>query len=278
MAEPHLVVRVLRCRTCDFYYVDSLLAEAKELEHFHYANAATYPGMEASDAGSIRERLALLEPYISRGKLLDVGAGKGEFVLGAARAGWDAMGVEPSGDLARHGRSIGANIRTGRLDEQSQLPLAGFKAITLVHVLEHVPDPTLFLKSLLPFLSPSGVVFVEVPNCDSMLLRVIDLSYRLSGRGWSARLSPFHPPFHRWGYTRKSLAYALRQSGYQVLRIGTLPGKGRGYGLAGNAQPVHKVARRLVSRILDLAGNRELLYAVCRSAAAGRVEESAGSR
>src|SRR5687767_12006144 len=41
-----------------------------------------------------RRRLALLGT--PRGALLDVGAGRGRFVLSARAAGWDARGIEPS--------------------------------------------------------------------------------------------------------------------------------------------------------------------------------------
>ncbi len=269
---------VLRCRRCDFFFIGTLQTEAEQLEHAHYADAAAYPGMEASAADAVRSRLALIAKHVPVGRLLDVGAGKGEFVIGATAGSWDAIGVEPSVELAKYAHQHGANIRAGRVNQQEWLPGTAFDAITLLHVLEHVSDPIPLLQSFLPLLSRRGIVFVEVPNCDSNLLRLIDLYYALTGRDWSSRLSPFHPPFHRWGYTKNSLRYALGAAGYTALEVGTLAGGGRGYGLVGRAAPGARTLRRIIARMIELRGNRELLYAICRPAVQSGLRPDSKSR
>jgi|GEM_PF-5955376 len=42
--------------------------------------------------------------------------------------------------------------------------------IIMSHVLEHYPNPLEFLKSILPLLTPDGVIFLEVPNLGKRLV------------------------------------------------------------------------------------------------------------
>jgi SAM-dependent methyltransferase len=263
-AEPHLVTYVLRCRNCDYFFVESLSSEAAPLEERHYADPLLYGGMKGGNEQSLTLRLAAIERHGARGRLLDVGAGKGEFVRVASAAGWNAEGIEPSAALAHDARAHGANVRAGYLDPKANLPTGAFDAVTLLHVLEHVDKPVDMLRSLQPYLTPGGVIFVEVPNCDSYLLRFVDFYYAARGLRWSSRLSPFHPPYHRWGHSRKSLVYALKQSGYSVKEVGTFSGGDRGYGVSGSARRALLLIREWSSKALEVFGNRELLYAVAR--------------
>jgi len=263
-AAPHLVTHVLRCRNCDYFYAESLWTEAAKLEERHYADPLLYGGMEGGDEHALSKRLSAIERHGTRGRLLDVGAGKGEFVRVASEAGWNAEGIEPSAPLAHHARAHGANVRDGYLDQAADVPAGAFDAVTLLHVLEHIDKPVSLLRSLQPYLAPDGILFVEVPNCDSYFLRLADLYYAARGLHWSARLSPFHPPYHRWGHSKKSLVYALKQSGYSVMEVGTLSGRDRGYGVTTRGRRGLSLLREWASRVLESFGNRELLYAVAK--------------
>jgi SAM-dependent methyltransferase len=244
------------------FYVESLNEEAANLERAHYSDADVYPGMGASAPAAALARIRLIEEQARRGTLLDVGAGKGEFVSAASAAGWDATGLEPSAGLARHAAESGARVRQGYADGTHPAAPGGFDVITLIHVLEHVETPVELLQSLRTQLKPDGMIFVEVPNCDSYFLRFVEAYYRARRLDWSPRLSPFHPPFHRIGYTSRSLRFALSACGYMVVDSGTFAGFDRDCGLGGSTGPVERLARRVLSQGLDLLGNRELLYAM----------------
>jgi SAM-dependent methyltransferase len=141
-----------------------------------------------------RQRLALLGP--PRGRLLDVGAGRGRFVASARAAGWDASGIEPSPRAsAPHVEPVGL--------EAAQF--AELDAITLWHVLEHLEDPAGALRRLHGWLAPGGVLLVGVPNLAS-------LQARLGGRRW------YHLdlPRHRTHFTARGLEAALRDAGFEI--------------------------------------------------------------
>jgi SAM-dependent methyltransferase len=259
---PHLVTSVVRCLSCDFYYADPLLVEMESLAARHYADPQSYLGFEGVPAASLAARMRIIERHIPRGQLLDVGAGRGEFVLAAERAGWAAQGIEPAPGLAAHARERGALVQTGYLHDFALGRSDSWDVVTMLHVLEHVTDPRTLLQAARPYLKRGGILFVEVPNCDSYLLRIIDQYYRLRGRAWSSRLSPLHPPYHALGFTRRSLLWVLRQTGYDPVEVGTLPASDRGLRVSGTASPARLLARSLLAAGLDVLGNRELLY-VC---------------
>src|SRR5690349_13476909 len=73
-------------------------------------------------------------------RLLDAGAGRGRFVLAAARAGYAASGIEPSARGADAAAARGAAVRRVTIERAGVEP-GSLDVVTLWHVLEHVEDP-----------------------------------------------------------------------------------------------------------------------------------------
>lgn len=106
-------------------------------------------------------------PYRAGGKLLDVGCGGGVFLERMRDFGWDVMGLELAADVAqRVERRTGIPIQVGTLPH-AKLGPASFDAVTMWHVLEHVPDPRGLLKEAAKLLRPRGLLVIEVPNIES---------------------------------------------------------------------------------------------------------------
>jgi SAM-dependent methyltransferase len=112
----------------------------------------------------ILDRLIAARGLGKSGKLIDVGCGNGVLLTAFAeiRPGWRLFGHELS-DL--HVETLSnipgfERLYTGAL---SELP-EGFDVITMMHALEHFPDPLAGLKELRTKLREGGALFVEVPN------------------------------------------------------------------------------------------------------------------
>lgn len=265
-AEPHLTTAVLRCRRCDFIFADPVHPWMDRLEQAYYSDPDRYSATAGCDSTPMYlARLRMIEEFRSGGALLDVGAGKGEFLAQAAVRGWKVQGVEPSPAFCKYARDrYGLDLHVGTLDEAEAIPLGHFDAVTLNHVLEHVAQPFRLLRTIRGYLKGDGLLFVEVPNCDSYFLRLVDLYFRLRGLKWSSRLSPFHPPFHRFGFTARSLAFLLEREGYGVLRMTTFSGRERGFHQKKSRWHPEVLLRDLASAMLQFVGNRELLTVVAR--------------
>ena len=103
-------------------------------------------------------------PAMRGGTVLDVGCGSGAFLARMRHLGWQVAGVEPDPAAAAAARDIhGIDV------EADVARFAGrtFNAITMHHVIEHVPAPEATVASLAALLAPGGRLVVVTPNIDS---------------------------------------------------------------------------------------------------------------
>jgi len=93
------------------------------------------------------------------GKVLDFGAGSGQFALPLAEFGMDITALEPDETLQRRLREQGLRA-VGSADE---LPDGTFDYIYTLNVLEHIEDDASALRSLHAKLSARGKLLIYVP-------------------------------------------------------------------------------------------------------------------
>lgn len=113
---------------------------------------------------AIRDKVKLINSYQPvKGRILDIGAGTGDFLLEAKNQNWEILGIEPN-DKAK-GIALGKGIKFG--DTIEKLESNSFDVITMWHVLEHVPDVEYQVAELKRLLKPSGTIIIAVPNFKS---------------------------------------------------------------------------------------------------------------
>lgn len=134
----------------------------------------------------------------TRGRLLDVGSGGGEFLDAMAGAGFDVCGFEPSQAGRNKSSSVPVVASLDAVDGE-------FDVVTMWHALEHIPEPLPVLQQLKKRLKPGAPLVVAVPNAGSVEARVF-------GEGW------FHldVPRHLLQLTRPSLEQLLARAGFVV--------------------------------------------------------------
>lgn len=264
--EPHIYTNIVKCNKCGFVFCNPTIKGIERLEHDHYNNPDVYSAYLQGDISTVYKTGKKIVSYFKpSGRLLDIGAGKGDFVFMAINNGYDAKGIEPSHrfcDYAHH--QYGINLQQGYLDDGVNLRGQLFDIITLFHVLEHVQRPHEFLATISEYLKADGIVYIEVPNADASLLKLADLLFRIIGKSWSSRLSPLHAPFHSLGYSQKSLRYLLEHNGFNIVYSATSSGIGRGYDTSGRFPRFLTLAWSLVIHIFDYFSNRELISIVAK--------------
>lgn len=113
---------------------------------------------------AIRDKVKLINSYQPvKGRILDIGAGTGDFLLECKNQNWEILGIEPN-DKAK-GIALGKGIKFG--DTIEKLESNSFDVITMWHVLEHVPDVEHQVAELKRLLKPSGTIIIAVPNFKS---------------------------------------------------------------------------------------------------------------
>ena len=168
--------------------------------------------VRAMKEASHRPFVEALRAHRTDGRLLDLGCALG-FLLGVAReAGFEAYGLDLNeAAVADARREFGDRVHAGRLDDAA-FPGVRFDAITLIDVLEHVPDPEALLETLAARLAPDGVIAAVLPDAGSV-------TARLFGRRW-----PHYNPEHLFYWSAGNLRTFLEERGWRIrtLRRGIL--------------------------------------------------------
>jgi len=171
-AKSSDVLSIGRCGKCGLYQQHPM-PSTEELEIYYSHNyrqdykAAFEPKIKyVARAGKVAlERLRWIGTLVkvTQGlKLLDVGAGGGEFVYCASQLGYDASGIEPNVGYSEFAKiQYGVEIRTAML---GGLHPSSFDVVTMFHVLEHMAKPREVSRSIYSTLKPGGFLVVEVPN------------------------------------------------------------------------------------------------------------------
>jgi 2-polyprenyl-3-methyl-5-hydroxy-6-metoxy-1,4-benzoquinol methylase len=157
---------------------------------------------------TIKNKLRIVSRYVSRGTLLDFGAGTGSFLQYASKSGWNILGVEPDAGARRIAAAGGLNIASSIEELQAAVELKSISAITLWHVLEHVYHLHETIEILSNLLNSSGVVIIAVPN-----LRSQDARYY--GKDWAA----FDVPRHLYHFDKTTLTQLMTSHGFLLKEV-----------------------------------------------------------
>lgn len=154
---------------------------------------------------AIRDKVNLINSHQPlKGKILDIGAGTGDFLLECKNQNWDILGIEPN-EKAKT-TAVGKGINIGYTIEQ--LESNSFDVITMWHVLEHVPDVEHQVAELKRLLKPSGTIIIAVPNFKSY-----DATYYKSY--WAA----YDVPRHLWHFSKTAIDKLFDKQNINLIEV-----------------------------------------------------------
>ena len=210
--EPEFMcLRLVRCEECDLVYTPtppgpSFLSEA-------YAKASFDSGGEAIDAASTYAKALWrhVEKLPHRHAAVDVGAGSGPLLPRLRAMGFDpVIGIEPSrAAIQAAPPEIRPLLREGMFGPEI---LSGMK-ISLVcsfMTLEHIADPTGFVRNVHKLLEPGGLIAIVVHNWRGVVNRLLGLR------------SPIIDVEHLQLFSPRALETMLSASGYTAIDIGSI--------------------------------------------------------
>lgn len=202
---------VLKCKICGLAATIADLPDFKELyrEDFRDLKGERFRGgLEKIVNALEKRRINKVLKHKKRGRILDVGCGRGIFLRCLQKRSWDAYGIEISEKNARFLEKE-HKIKMFQGDfTKINLPEKFFDVVTFWHVFEHFQDPSEALLKLKKILKDDGIVIIEAPNEESLQARVFKEKW-------------FHldAPRHLYHYSPGVLRKILKKHGFEALKV-----------------------------------------------------------
>ena len=199
---------VVICNICSLHFIPPYYR--KQIKYEQYKNeAVTTEVRKGNNWVKIQRhklRFKFIQKFVKTGKLFDLGAGWGHFMLAGKELGYDVYGIEISeqpylycvNDL----KLPVDHVDFFEMDESRQ-----FDIITMWDVLEHIDKAGDFLEKCSKLTKPNGYLFLQVPQIDSYFAKRHQDNWKMMGLD------------HVNYFGKKTITQILANHGYEVVKI-----------------------------------------------------------
>lgn len=211
-------IKVYKCNDCGVHFLYPYYDEIKLENYYNGIYRKEYTQEDYYNKNQIKEffdkslpeakkRVDRIKKYLKKeDKILEVGCSSGYFLHTIKNSVNSVYGTEWDERNASYCKNN--NIQVKKNPEEFNIK---FNKIFMFHVLEHIKDPIHFLKKLKNCLSDEGMLFIEVPNNEDILLSIYDIpEFR----------DFYYQSAHIWYFNKKSLGILLNKSGYKFSILG----------------------------------------------------------
>jgi SAM-dependent methyltransferase len=197
-----ITAAIYRCASCGFLQCSDLaevLPFYEKLVDFGYEEGRQERSLQA------RRILEVVQKLQPKGRLLDIGAGSGILVEQAIEMGYRAEGIEPSGWLHQMALQRNLPVHLGTFPHPATS--GPFDVITLIDVIEHVPNPVELLRNIADSLSSGGTAIVVTPDVGSVAAHIPGWKW------WHFRVA------HIGYFNRRTLFSAIDRAGLRPVSV-----------------------------------------------------------
>jgi len=201
------------CETCGLVQTNPRPTTEELTKFYQEEYRKFYQGVDSPDASYVKEQkkqermqatfefLKSFEAINDGTRVVDVGCSEGTFFATLRRNGCAGsfLGVEPGDAFAKHAARIpDTSVVTSMADITGMFDLA-----SMIHVLEHQSDPLEALKSLRKSLSPSGLLYLDIPDADEY--KNIDALHLA----------------HIFHFSKRTIVLLVRRAGFDIVHLET---------------------------------------------------------
>jgi 2-polyprenyl-3-methyl-5-hydroxy-6-metoxy-1,4-benzoquinol methylase len=210
--------RIVRCGDCGLMYasplgrppdVDEITTwdPAWVLEHIRTTDRWRLEKESRQVRDYLSTRRLLAQKFPARGTLVEIGSGLGCLLNFFREDGWTTVGIEPNTGLCLFAQEeFHLKVLRGTLRD-ANLESASADVVTMIHVIEHVPDPMSIFHEVHRLLRPGGWFVLETPRYDTLMFKILGRRERsLSCDG------------HIFFFTSATLARMARSAGFKIVR------------------------------------------------------------
>lgn len=135
-------------------------------------------------------------------KIIEIGAGCGEYMLMAAQNDIQIYGLEHLEESVLEAQKHGLHVFKGYIEDADyKIPEAPYDGFYIMNFLEHIPEPRIFLAGISSNLKADAYGLIEVPNADFIIKNKMFSEFMID---------------HLSYFTEKSLRLLLEISGFEV--------------------------------------------------------------
>lgn len=201
--------QLVKCKKCSFVFME-IIPSVQEL-NAHYSSYS-YESEGYLSPITIKSYNLLLdeyEKYRSTNKILDIGCGRGWFLIEARKREWQVFGTEYSETAIKRCMNYGILVKKGELNA-SMFNAEEFDVITSFEVIEHINTPNKELALISKFVRNGGLFYCTTPNFNSLLRYYLKDNYNVIGY-----------PEHLSYYTKSTLNNLVKRHGFKSLKFVT---------------------------------------------------------
>jgi len=233
------------------------------------------------------ERIDTFKKHADLNNLCDVGTGEGIFLKVLEDRGYiNVVGIEPSERISDFVWKNELVVKNGTIDDLGAVVGEySIHTVTMLHLIEHLPDPRQSLEKVYGCLQEGDFIVIETPKINSYSLRKRKYRHKLIY------------PEHLFYFNERNIQTLLRQTGFTIVARGSRDFNQRNLGmreslfrlgLLGSDSPgskrecdnraslmkrekiehsnnlAEKIARKLLSFSLTLLDRRDYVWVVAR--------------
>ena len=187
---------IYSCNSCSLEFVFPQPSES-ELEKIYtksyFDRGDKYSKSNEVNIKNDNKKLSIIKKSRLKGKLLDIGCAKGDFLFLAKKNGFDVTGVEISKAACQSAKSKNLNVYNSDLLSK-KFDSNCFDVVTMWDVIEHLKNPKQIVDEIHRILKPGGLIFFSTGDVSSRYARI-------SGYYWHL----LTPPQHLFYFSPKSI-------------------------------------------------------------------------
>lgn len=162
-----------RCETCGTLWLENVPDDLSPYYPDDYYGRPDRDRLRELGAGEAY-RMGFVAPYVSGGRLTEIGPGFGIFAVQAVDAGFDVTVIEMDRAMCDHlEATLGVTAICSAAPQDALVDLPASRVIAMWHVLEHLPDPWAALEAAAANLEPGGTIVIAVPNPEAFGARFL---------------------------------------------------------------------------------------------------------
>ncbi len=114
---------------------------------------------------------------------------------------------------------FGIELLSSTLEELIEQKKGPFDVVVLNAVLEHVYNPDEMIAQVRELTEPGALLYLDIPQEPNLLTALGNTANRLRGQKVALNLMPTWPPYHVFGFNRRSLSFLLNKYDFEVFDV-----------------------------------------------------------